>query len=298
MAASTGYPTPKSILETRKHSEAGLMADPDNARLLGLLAYWLASDVLNGWNNAGKAEVDRAEAAARKAISLDPSVPRAHHALGWVYRIHGNHQAALKSFKEAIKVDPNFAAAYAQAANELVFLGDAKAAIPLTEKAIELSPRDMSKDVFTWVQGRAYFAIGDYEKAADALGEIGPSAAEPVVCPRLAGGCPCLVQSRCGREAGIRSVQESARCAIRPRFDHQVLQRNPIPKSCGASSCNSAAERPAQGGRELTCTTGVNHGTDSRRGTSKIDVSGSARAAVAARSGRTMVRRQVRRAVM
>ena len=96
MAASTAFPTPKSILETRKHSEAGLMADPENARLLGLLAYWLASDVLNGWNNAGKAEVDRAEAAARKAIGLDPSVPRAHAALGWVYRIHGDHKAALE----------------------------------------------------------------------------------------------------------------------------------------------------------------------------------------------------------
>ena len=171
MAASTGFPTPETALETRQHAEAGLMADPDNARLLGLLAFWLASDVLNGWNNAGKTEVERADAAARKALSLDPNVPRAHHALGWVHRIRGDHQAALNSFKEVIRIDPNFAAAYAQAANELVFLGDAKAAIPLAEKALELSPRDMSRDVFTWVQGRAYFAIGDYEKAADALGE-------------------------------------------------------------------------------------------------------------------------------
>ena len=171
MAASTEIPTPESTLETRKHSEAGLLADPDNARLLALLAYWLAGDVLNSWNNAGKAEVERAEVAAKKAISLDPSVARAHTALGWVHRIRGNHRAALDAFKEGMRVDPNFAPAYAQAANEMVFLGDAKDAIPLTEKALELSPHDMSKDVFTWVQGRAYFAIGDYEKAADALGK-------------------------------------------------------------------------------------------------------------------------------
>ena len=170
MAASTGFPTPESILETRKHAEAGLMADPDNARLLGLLAYWLASDVLNGWNNAGKAEVERADAAARKAISLDPSVPRAHAALGWVHRIRGDHKAALAAFKEAIKVDPNFAPAYAQAANELLLLGDAKAALPLVGQAIELSPKDESIQVFQYIQGRAYFAIGDYEKAAEALG--------------------------------------------------------------------------------------------------------------------------------
>ena len=171
MAASTAFPTPESILEVRQHAEAGLMADPDNARLLGILAYWLASDVLNSWNGAGKAEVDRAEAAARKAISLDPNLAIAHHALGWVHRIHGDHKASLAAFKEAIRTDPNFAAAYAQAANEMVFLDDAKGAIPMAEKAIELSPKDKSIHVFEYVLGRAYFAIGEYEKAAEVLGE-------------------------------------------------------------------------------------------------------------------------------
>jgi class 3 adenylate cyclase/TolB-like protein len=170
MAASTAFPTPESALEVRHHAEAGLMADPDNARLLGILAFWLGSDVLNGWNGAGKAEVDRAETAARKAIKLDPNVAIAHHALGWVHRIRGDHKAALASFKETIRLDPNFAAAYAQAANEMVFLGDAKGAIPMAEKAIELSPKDKSIHVFGWVLGRAHFAVGDFNKAADALG--------------------------------------------------------------------------------------------------------------------------------
>jgi TolB-like protein/Tfp pilus assembly protein PilF len=170
MAATTAFPTPESALEVRQHAEAGLMADPDNARLLGILAFWLGSDVLNGWNGAGKAEVDRAETAAKKAISIDPNIAIAHHALGWVHRIHGDHKAALAAFKETIKIDPNFAAAYAQAANEMVFLGDAKGAIPMAEKAIELSPKDKSIHVFGWVLGRAYFAIGNYEKAAEALG--------------------------------------------------------------------------------------------------------------------------------
>jgi len=171
MAASTAFPTPESILEVRQHAEAGLMADPDNARLLGILAYWLASDVLNGWNNAGKAEVERAEVAARRAIKLDPSVARAHAALGWVYRIHGDHQAALRSFKAATKADPNFAPARAQAANELMLLGDGKGALAEVAKAIELSPKDESINVFEYIQGRAYFTLGDYEKAAQALGE-------------------------------------------------------------------------------------------------------------------------------
>jgi adenylate cyclase len=171
MAASTGFPTAEKSLETRQHAEAGLKADPDNARLLGLLAAWLTSDVLNGWNGAGDAEVARAEAAAKKAIGLDHSTPLAHHALGWVHRLRGSHQAALDAFNEAIKIDPNFASAYAQAANEMVFLGDAKGAIQLAQKAIELSPKDPSIGVFLWVKGRAYFTIRDYDKAAEALQE-------------------------------------------------------------------------------------------------------------------------------
>ena len=171
MAASTGYPTAEKSLETQQHAEAGLKADPDNARLLGLLAAWLTSDVLNGWNNAGKAQTDRAEELAKKAIGLDPNVAMAHHALGWVHRLRGDHRASLKAFEEAIKVNPNFASAYGQAANEMLFLGDTKGAIAMADKAAELSPKDPSFAVSLWVKGRALFALGDYEQAAKVLQE-------------------------------------------------------------------------------------------------------------------------------
>jgi adenylate cyclase len=169
--AANNIPTAEKSLETRQYAEAGLKADPDNARLLGLLAFKLTSEVLNGWNKAGDAEVERADATARKAISLDPNVPLAHHALGWVHRLRGNHRAALAAFEEAMRIDPNFAAAYAQAANEMVFLGDAQGAIAMADKAAELSPKDPSFGVFMWVKGRAQFALGDYEGAAATLEE-------------------------------------------------------------------------------------------------------------------------------
>jgi adenylate cyclase len=171
MAARTGYPTPAKSLEVRQHAEAGLKADPDNARLLGMLAFFLTSDVLNYWNGAGKPEVERAEAAAKRAIQLDHNTASAHLALGLVHRLHADHKAALDAFNEAIKIDPNLALTYTQAANELVFLGNPKGAIPLAEKAIQLSPKDPSLTVFYWVKGRAHFVLGDYPKAIDSLQE-------------------------------------------------------------------------------------------------------------------------------
>ena len=229
MAASIGYPTPESILETRQHAEAGLIADPDNARLLGLLAYWLASDYLNSWNGAGQAEVDRAEAAARKAISLDPTLAIAHHALGWVYRIRGDHKASLAAFKKAIKSDPNFAVSYAQAANEMVFLGDAKGAIPLAKKAIELSPKDKSVHVFGYVLGRAYFAVGDYEKAAENSRRVGACAGQSLVRPSILGGRSRPLQQGRGGEAGARGIQEGALQVPGYRFDPAVLRPTALP---------------------------------------------------------------------
>jgi len=165
------YPSPEKSLETRLHTEAGLKADPNNARMLGQLAASLTSDVLNSWNGAGQAEADRAEAAARQAISLDHNTPKAHYALGYVHRLKGEHQAALDAFNEAVKVDPNYAKAYVQAANEMVFLGKPSEAIPMVEQALQLSPNDTSIGVFHWVRGRAYFALGDYPNAVEALGE-------------------------------------------------------------------------------------------------------------------------------
>jgi adenylate cyclase len=171
MGAGTASATPQKSLEMRQHAETGLKTDPNNPRLLGLLANVLASDVLNTWNNAGKPEVDRAEAAARKAISLNPHTALAHYALAFVHRLRGNHEAALSSFNDAIRIDPYLAKAYAQAGNEMVFLGNARGAIPLVEKATQLSPQDPSIGPFFWIKGRAYFILGDYPKAIEAFEE-------------------------------------------------------------------------------------------------------------------------------
>jgi adenylate cyclase len=171
MAANTGFPTPEKNLETRQHAEAGLKADPDNARLWGLLASVLTVDLINGWNGAGPAEIDRAEDAAKKAIKLEHKTALAHHALGWVHRLRGQHQDALNSFSQAATIDPNLARAHAQVANEMVFLGKPKDAIPLVEKAIQLSPNEPFTGAYFWIKGRAFFALGNYPEAITALEE-------------------------------------------------------------------------------------------------------------------------------
>ena len=176
MTASFGFSTPEKCLETRQQVESGLKADPDNARLLAMLAFWLGSDVLNGWNDAGDAEVERAEVAVRKALWRgggggrtqllgNPAICR------WrIMRSGGGPigcaaiiRAALDAFNESVRLDPGWVSGYAQAGNEMVFLGDARGAIPLAEKSAELGPNHRAFQVFLWVKGRAHFVLIEYE---------------------------------------------------------------------------------------------------------------------------------------
>jgi len=107
----------------------------------------------------------QAREAVQKALRIDPSIAMAHQADGLVRRAQGNQEGALDAFDRAIQLDPNFARAYAQKANQLVMVGRTKEAPPLVLKAIALSPRDPVVGVFYWILGRAYFVLQKYDDA-------------------------------------------------------------------------------------------------------------------------------------
>jgi adenylate cyclase len=135
------------------------------AAALSVLADVLASDYLNRWNNAGTDELAKAAEAVKEALNIDPGIPLAHYADGFVHRAKGEHQAASDAFDRAITHDPDFARAYAQKAAEQINLGYPDRAQDLVEKAIELSPQDSSLGVFYWILGRAQFFAGHYPEA-------------------------------------------------------------------------------------------------------------------------------------
>jgi adenylate cyclase len=171
MALLTTSFTAEHTLASRQLLEESVRHDPQSADAWSQLATILAADYLNHWNGArdnqqaGKDILRRAEEALREALKLDPSVAQAHFADGFIRRAKGDHQGAFDAFDRAIQLDPNFAWAYAQKANQLVLLGRAPEAPPLGLKAVGLSPRDPKVGGFYWVIGRAYFLTKDYENA-------------------------------------------------------------------------------------------------------------------------------------
>ncbi len=157
--------TPQHTLAARKLLEEAVRRDPKSGQSWAWLADLLASDYLNRWNDAGQKQLDEAQAAVQQALGIAPDLALAHFANGFIHRARGENAEALESFSEALKLDPNFARAYTQKANELINAGRPGEAPPLVQRAILLSPRDPSLGVFYWNLGRAQFFAGHYSEA-------------------------------------------------------------------------------------------------------------------------------------
>ena len=171
MALLVTSPTPEHHLAARKYLEEAVRLDPNSAESWGQLANLLATDYFNHWNeakespDAGKELLRQAEKAVQEALKIDPSIAVAHFAEGFIRRARGDHPGALDALDRAVQLDPNFARARAQKANQLVLLGRASDAVPMVLQAIVLSPRDPAIGGFYWITGRAYFVMKKYDDA-------------------------------------------------------------------------------------------------------------------------------------
>jgi adenylate cyclase len=171
MALLVASPTPEHALSARQYLKEAVRLDPQSAESWGQLANVLATDYFNHWNEAkespeaAKELLRQAKEAVQEALKIDPSVAVAHFAEGFIRRARGDHPGALDALDRAVQLDPNFARARAQKANQLVLLGRPEEAVPMVLQAIALSPRDPAIGGFYWITGRAYFVMKKYQDA-------------------------------------------------------------------------------------------------------------------------------------
>ncbi len=195
--------TPAGISRSIEDFERAIQIDPDYAPAFAGLAsaYALLSiapfDLLPPHQ-----AMPKAEAAARKSLELDDSLAEAHAALALVsHHFHWNWKAAAASYKRAIDLNPDYAAAHywyswlllalgkrseafeeiertmlivqqtdphrlvavhATRAQAYYFGREFKRAVEECEKALELDPDHF---MLHFILGRAYMRLGDYAKA-------------------------------------------------------------------------------------------------------------------------------------
>lgn len=137
-----------------------------------LRAITLVCDYLNHWNNVTLDEVDDAWDLVKQVLKADPGYFLAHYAKGFINRARNQHPAAYRAFGDALRLAPDFARAYAQRGEELVYLGHPARGIKQVEEALRRRPEGNARGTFYWIIGRAHFFM---KNDAEAIKRLGPS---------------------------------------------------------------------------------------------------------------------------
>lgn len=106
------------------------------------LATALMARVLDNLSATVAADIGRAEEFAGQALASSPRSPLAHYAKAQVLRAQHRDDEAIPEYETAIAFDRNWVRAYPHVAHCKLLTGSIEEAIPLTEQAIRLSPRD------------------------------------------------------------------------------------------------------------------------------------------------------------
>jgi TolB-like protein/DNA-binding winged helix-turn-helix (wHTH) protein/Flp pilus assembly protein TadD len=105
-----------------------------------------------------------ANAAALKAIEIDPQSAEAHSSLGLVLTHRWDWAGAETEYKQALRLDPRYANAHHWYGDYLSIMGRHDEALLEARQALELDPLNLM--IGTWV-GRRYYLAGKYDLAIE-----------------------------------------------------------------------------------------------------------------------------------
>lgn len=166
----------------------------------------LSAHLDRGWDLAQKGDAPGASACARRALEIDPQSPEVHNLLGFTAALRGEADEALEHYKQAITLDDTYFEAMLNAAEVLMYpLGAWEEAAAMCEDAYDLAETDeeiadcvllkvdalmaqgdldearkamamipegpFESSTYIFLVGRAYYELGDFEKAAPLIEE-------------------------------------------------------------------------------------------------------------------------------
>lgn len=133
-----GFTQPAAVDRSRtvQRLEAMSRKLPESARVLSLLSVAYLS--LGGEDQASLSHI--AESKAERALVLDPAQAEARSALGLVRLRRGEWAAATEYFDAALALDANAIPALEGSACLLMDVGQARAALPVAQRAVALQP--------------------------------------------------------------------------------------------------------------------------------------------------------------
>ena len=145
--------------------EQALNLDPNNVDALVGTAAAEQWDFLYSGMHYKLGQITRIEELLANAIRIDPTDPRAYVVRALTYRVTKRLKEAADDAQTAVRLNPNYASAYAQLAQDQVTPEELPLAIANIDQAIRLSPRDPEMGRWRWIKGAAFNYMGRYQDA-------------------------------------------------------------------------------------------------------------------------------------
>jgi adenylate cyclase len=142
--------------------------DPKSALAHAELGYTYYREIARRWDAARKNEaLDKGEAAAARALELDPTLSFASVTMGNLLGRRRDYASAENFMRRAIALNPNDPEGYAGLANILLFANRAEEALPMIERARALDP--LHPPLYDTYLGKALLMVGQFKRAIPVL---------------------------------------------------------------------------------------------------------------------------------
>jgi TolB-like protein/class 3 adenylate cyclase/Flp pilus assembly protein TadD len=141
-AALSKPPSSENYAEAISLQERALALDPQSAEAQSRLASTLAGRVMNVMSDSATDDLERAKALSKQALASWPRSPIAHYAMGQALRAERRYAEAIPEYEAVLALNPNYALSFFNIGQCKLVTGSIDETIPLTERAIRLSPRD------------------------------------------------------------------------------------------------------------------------------------------------------------
>lgn len=141
---------------------------PRNALPNAWLANWHVLGIQQGWCESSQGTADIALDYSKRAVDSDPECSLALAVDGMVHtHLLKRIDIALKRYDMATKANPNDALAWLHKGTSNAFMGNGKAAVEDTRRALEITPLDPNRYFFDSLSATAYLAAREYDSALD-----------------------------------------------------------------------------------------------------------------------------------
>ncbi|MFP6742762.1 MAG: tetratricopeptide repeat protein [Alphaproteobacteria bacterium] len=193
--------------------------DPGFGQAYGYLAFGAFHFLVYEWANDRDEALQQGVADAGKAIAIDQRDYFAHHALGRLSTLAGDHAAAVRALETCLSMNPNFAMGYGGLAEAHVYSGDPKKAVAYADTAMRLSPNSPSMWDMLHYKASAYVRLDDFDRAI----EIFENTCEYPAAQYVAHATLAALYVIQGREAeGRRALQNALR--LEPTLSIAVMK--------------------------------------------------------------------------